>query len=122
MNQPRPKPQVRRKSLHRRANVKRALRFARMRAAKERIRLERLARDEPMPDTSHVVTPRIKPSGFRVTIQCLDDGERVSFTATRLPWGLSISPTLAGRKVATVLRHYLPRSQLSTLSSQIPSP
>ena len=44
--------------------------------------------------------------GFRVTVECLEDGERASFTSTRLPWGLSVSPTLAGRKVSAVLRHY----------------
>ena len=68
--------------------------------------MERHLRDEPMPDTSHVIVPKLKPSGFRVSITCLDDGERVSFTASRLPWGLSVSPTLAGRKVATVLQNY----------------
>ena len=100
---------VRRKSLWRSENVKRRLRMrANQRAAKERIRLERLARDEPVPDTSHIIGHRIKPSGFRVTVECLDDGERVSFTSTRLPWGLSISPTLAGRKVTTVLKFYEP--------------
>jgi hypothetical protein len=79
-----------------------------MRAAKERKRIERLTREPAMPDTSLVVPPRHKPSGFRVTVECMDDGERVSFTASRLPWGLSISPTLAGRKVFTVLSHYTP--------------
>lgn len=44
----------------------------------------------------------------RPVARMLDDGERASFTATRLPWGLSVSPTLAGRKVATVLKEYQP--------------
>lgn len=101
------KTQVRRKSLHRSANAKRAKKFRAMRAAKERKRIERAQRDEPMPDVSHVIFPPGKPSGFRVSITCLDDGERVSFTAHRTPWGsLSVSPTLAGRKVACVLKHY----------------
>jgi hypothetical protein len=53
--------------------------------------------------------PRLPASGFRVQITCLDDGERVSFTARRDPWDrLTVSPTLAGRKVATVLREYRP--------------
>lgn len=100
---------VRRKSRWRSENIKRRLRFrANQRAAKERKRLERAAREEPMPDTSHVRLPRAKPSGFRVVITCLDDGERVSFTAFRTPWGLSVSPTAAARKVATILRHYSP--------------
>lgn len=83
-------------------------RLAQMRAAKERKRMARVARDESMPDTSGVFAPRVKPSGFRVTIECLDDGERASFTSYRLPWGLSVSPASAGRKVAAVLRHYQP--------------
>ena len=61
-----------------------------------------------MPDTSHVTLPRLKPSGFRVTVECLDDGERASFTAARLPWGLSVSPTAAGRRVAAVMANYQP--------------
>ena len=101
---------VRRKSLWRSKNVARRFKQrAQMRAAKERKRLARVAREEPMPDTSHVCVHRGKPSGFRVVITCLDDGERVQFTAARSPWGaLLISPTLAGRKVAAVLQHYTP--------------
>jgi hypothetical protein len=82
--------------------------LANFRAAKERKRIERAMREDVMPDTSHVRIPRIKPSGFRVTIECLDDGERVSFTSSRLPWGLSISATEAGRKVSCVLANYQP--------------
>jgi hypothetical protein len=37
-----------RKSLHRSANSRRAKKFANMRAAKERKRLERVAREEPL--------------------------------------------------------------------------
>lgn len=81
---------------------------ANQRAAKERIRQERAAREEPMPDCSHVRIPRIKPSGFRVVVTCLDDGARVQFTAFRAPWGLSISPTAAGRKVSAILANYQP--------------
>jgi hypothetical protein len=100
---------VRRKSRWRSENSKRAKKFANMRAAKERIRIARVARDDVRPDTSHVVLPRLKPSGFRVSITCLDDGERVSFTASRLPWGLSVSPTSAGRRVSAVLANYTSR-------------
>jgi len=94
------------KSLWRSANAKRARKFSNMRAAKERKRLERVAREEPMPDLSHVVIPKCKPSGFRVTIKCLDDGECVSFVSHRTPWGLSISPTKAGKKLACVMKEY----------------
>lgn len=109
---------VRRKSRWRSANVQRQFRKrANQRAAKERKRLARVARDEPMPDTAHVVIPRARPSGFSVVITCLDDGERVSFTAHRTPWGgLSISPTLAGQKVFTVLSEYQPLHRHRTLT------
>lgn len=46
--------------------------------------------------------------GFRVTVECLDDGTRSSFLAFRTPFGLTVAPSLAGRKVACVLRNYLP--------------
>lgn len=101
---------IRRKSRWRSDNLRRHLRKrANQRAAKERKRLERAGREEVMSDTSHVRLPRQKPNGFRVTITCLDDGVRASFMAARTPWGtLSVSPTLAGRKVAAVLANYLP--------------
>lgn len=100
---------VMRKSLHRSANAKRARKFANMRAAKERKRLARVAREEPLPDLSHCPPmPQGKPSGFRVSITCIDDGERVSFVAARGPFGLTVSPSLAGRKVAAVLANYTP--------------
>lgn len=102
---------VRRKSRWRSENLRQHLRKrANQRAAKERLRLALLAKGVPLPDMSHVKIPRAKPSGFRVQITCLDDGERVSFTAHRTPWGeLSLSPTMAGRKVACVLANYQPK-------------
>jgi hypothetical protein len=100
---------IRQKSRWRSKNLRRHLRKrANQRAAKERLRLARAARTEPMPDCSHVILPRLKPSGFRVSITCLDDGERVTFTGARGPFGLTVSPTLAGRKVAAVLANYRP--------------
>lgn len=89
--------------------------LANFRRAKERKRIARVLREEPMPDTSHVRLPPLHPSGFRVTIECLDDGERVSFTAARFPWGLSVSPTAASKKVFAILKHYQP------CASSIPS-
>lgn len=98
---------VRRKSLWRSVNAKRKKLRASQRAAKERKRRARGDRGEAMPDGSACVPiGAAVASGFRVTIECLDDGERVSLTATRTPWGLSVSPTLAGRKVAAVLAGY----------------
>lgn len=87
---------------------RRAKKFERMRAAKERIRVERALRDEPMPDTSHVTFPTPNPSGFEITIRCLEDGESVKLRTHRYPWGLSISPTECGRRIAAVLSHYKP--------------
>ena len=49
-----------------------------------------------------------KRHGFRVTVECLDDGSRSSFLALRTPFGLTVAPSLAGRKVACVLREYVP--------------
>jgi hypothetical protein len=100
---------VRRKSLHRSRNGKLWKKRANQRAAKERKRLARAASPAPLtvyPFTDTHSYP--KPTGFRVIIECLDDGERVQFTTGRGPHGLTISPTLAGRRVACVLRHYLP--------------
>jgi len=92
----------------------RAKKFAQMRAAKERKRIERAMAYPQMPDLSHCEPPpKTRPSGFEVIVRCLDDGQRVSFRSLRLPWGLSISPTLAGRKVACVLREYMPSALLT---------
>ena len=100
---------VRRKSLHRSKNGKLWKKRANQRAAKERKRIARVNAEPTMPDMPFtVVEVRPKPSGFRVTIECLDDGERVQFTSARGPHGLTVSPTLAGRKVAAVLAYYIP--------------
>lgn len=98
---------VRRKSLWRSQNNKHARKRANQRAAKERIRLERLARDEPMPDVSGTFVPKRLAPLFVVSIRCRD-GERVTLPVHEIPGGLSVSPTAAGRKVAAVLKHYRP--------------
>lgn len=106
---------VRRKSLHRSANSKNAKKRANQRAAKERHRIARAA--APIsPEYIAVLTamaarcpcPPARRSGFRVTIECLDDGERATFTSARGPHGLTISPTSAARRVAAVMLHYVP--------------
>jgi hypothetical protein len=51
---------------------------------------------------------KAKPSGFIITIKCRDDGESVSFTTSRGAHGLTISPTDCGRRLASVLMHYVP--------------
>lgn len=84
---------VRRKSLWRSANSKRAKFRANQRAAKERKRLERLAAEPVMPDMSHVWTPKALPPLFTVTIRCRDgatasgaDQRRVcAKTSTKIP-------------------------------------
>lgn len=109
MNMPHQNTQVRRKSLWRSKNCSKAARFAKMRAAKERKRIERLSMPDVTPDASRVKIPKSKPAGFEITIRCLDDGERVKFRALRAPWGgLTVSPTLAGRKVSAILKNYTP--------------
>lgn len=97
-----------RKSRWRSYNQKRAKKRSNQRAAKERKRRATAAAEPDYPAFDLAPSPRAKPSGFRVTITCLDDGESVSFTSANTPLGLSISPTLAGRKVAAVLANYYP--------------
>ena len=103
---------VRRKSLHRRKNCKHAKKRANQRAAKERIRIERAGtpRDysEEIADAARCTPPVGSGLKFRITIECLTDGERVQFTTAQGPHGFTISPTLAGAKVATTLRLYRP--------------
>ena len=71
------------------------------------MRLERAAREELMPDTSAAWKGKAAAPLFVVTIRCRD-GASVRLRVHELPWGLSVSPTLAGRKVAAVLKHYRP--------------
>lgn len=104
---------VRRKSLWRSKNNKGARKFANMRAAKERKRIERANAPDAMPDVSRCYVPKVKPlkaalTGFIVTIKCREDGESVRLSIARGPFGLTTSPTLAGRKVAAVLANYRP--------------
>lgn len=104
---------VRRKSLHRRKNCAHAKHRANQRAAKERIRLDRAARDyDHAPEIAEAVrcaaSVSTKALRFRVTVECLSDGAKASFTTAEGPHGLTISPTLAGRRVAAVLMHYRP--------------
>ncbi len=98
--------EVRRKSIHRKRNNQRA--------AKERHRIAR-ATFAASPEYAEQLTsgnqsalPKRKPSGFRVTIECFDDGERVQFTSFHGPHGLTVSPTLAGKKVSAILSFYKP--------------
>lgn len=103
-----------RKSKWRSENAKRARRkFANMRAAKARKRMEALANPlDPAEELPTTAFDQRQParSGFRVTVTCLDDGVRSGFVAQRMPWGgLSVSPTIAGRRVATTLLNYLPQ-------------
>lgn len=105
---------VRRKSLWRSRNNRHAKFRANQRAAKECKRLARVAREEPMPATAHcVMPPRLGPL-FVVTVRCRD-GARVRLPIHELPNGLSISPTLAGRKIAAILANYRPTVALGEI-------
>lgn len=99
---------IRRKSLHRSANAKRWKKRANQRAAKERKRIECVMREEPMPDVSGCYVPPLKMTGFRITIECLDDSERTSFKTMRGPFGLTISPTACAEKLRVLLSNYEP--------------
>lgn len=98
---------VRRKSLWRSQNSKRARKFANMRAAKKRKRLARNEAEPTLSDTSHTYVPRRVSPLFTITIRCRDGAvERLRIYEG--PFGLSVSPTLAGRKIAAVLGNYRP--------------
>jgi hypothetical protein len=109
------KTKLRRKSLHRSKNQRRTLSAASLAWGNETRRLNRIARAEDAARDlqKEAAEPPIHPTAkrtlrFRVTVECLTDGERVQFTAAEGPHGLTTSPTLAGRKVAAILRHYRP--------------
>ena len=98
---------VRRKSLHRSANAKRAKKFAAMRAAKERQRVARLSVEPTLPNTAHTYQPPKLAPLFVITIRCCD-GESARLRIYHGPHGLFPSPTKAARKLAAVLSHYRP--------------
>lgn len=104
------KTALRRKSLHRSANLKRAKKFAAMRAAKERKRLERLTLAASLPDWRACYVPRRSKPLFVITIRCVPDGvvERLRIYEHALGAGLEPAATLAGRKVAAVIANYRP--------------
>lgn len=68
--------------------------------------MERLANPTECPQPAKAPRTKAKPSGFVITIRCLDDGERVTLRTARGPWGLTVSATNCARKVAAVLQHY----------------
>jgi hypothetical protein len=55
-----------------------------------------------------IAPPEVRPLRFRVTVECLTDGERVQVTTTESAHGFTVSPALMGRKVAAVIRGYRP--------------
>ena len=102
---------VRRKSLHRQRNTRNAKKRANQRAAKERHRIARAL--APVDYTAEITEAERCPLPgqslrFRITVECLADGERVQFTTAEMPHGWTVCPTLAGRKVAAVIKHYRP--------------
>jgi hypothetical protein len=102
---------VRRKSLHRRANCKHAKKRANQRAAKERRRISRAL--APVDYTAEIAEaarcPMPAPAlRFRITVECLADGERSQFITAEGPHGWTVSPTLIGQRVAKVVQFYRP--------------
>jgi hypothetical protein len=102
---------VRRKSLHRKRNCKHAKRRANQRAAKARKRIERAT--APIDHSIELAAADRCPMPaaslrFRITIECLSDGERATFTTAEVPFGWTVSPTLCGQKVAKIISHYRP--------------
>jgi hypothetical protein len=98
---------VRRKSLWRSKNNQAVRKFANMRAAKERKRIERLSLSLVLPDTSHLVAPKCARPLFTITIRCRD-GAVERLRIYERPFGLSISPTMVGRKIAAAVGNYRP--------------
>ena len=98
---------VRRKSLWRSKNSKNARKFANMRAAKERKRIEGLSAEPVMPDMAHVYWPKPTKPLFVVTVRCRD-GE---FVRIKIHDGLSAlapSPTEVLRRIGCVIKNYRP--------------
>lgn len=103
---------ARRNSLHRSANCKNAKKRANQRAVKERRRIERATTPcdyaIELAEASLCTVPA--PSGlrFRITVECLTDGEKSSFTTSEGPFGLTVSASVCGQRVAKVLQFYRP--------------
>ncbi len=98
---------VRRKSLWRSLNNKRAKFRANQRAAKECRRMERAAREDHAPESSVTIPPKPVPPLFVISIRCRD-GERVTLPIRETPFGLSTSATLAAQKIFHILSKYRP--------------
>lgn len=99
---------VRRKSLWRSQNNKLAIKRRNQRAAKERLRLERAARPEPMRDSTAARKPARPRPLFIITITCRDGATERLRIYENLWGGLNLSATRAGRQIAAVVRHYRP--------------
>lgn len=88
---------------------------SKQRKAKERIRLARATEDRSQQESLEIEQARrVKPRrhssilSFRVTVECLTDGEKASFVTADTPHGLTISPTLCGKRVSHLIQHYQP--------------
>lgn len=96
---------VRRKSLWRSANSKRAKKFANMRAAKERKRIARTFAEVPLPDASHAVLPTPQKPTWTITIRHRA-GEFVKLRIHDGPFGMMPSVTTALKRIGCVLKNY----------------
>lgn len=91
-------------------------RYNRWRAANRELdrkrRLEKQAAKQAVFVENYTVpklsTPRKPRADFRIRIY-LPDGSSTGFSISRGPFGLTVSPTLAGKKVACVLANFSPK-------------
>jgi hypothetical protein len=83
----------------------RSTRYTRFKQARRREGIEAYYRHkaaaELIPENDHVMRPKIRANAS--IIMWFDDKPQMQFSLYRLPWGWSISPTLAGQKVQQVL-------------------
>jgi hypothetical protein len=102
-----------RKSLHRARNRANAKKRANQRAAKARKRIERGARPydyaPELADAARCQPAEKRSLHFRITVECLSDKSRASFTTAEIPDGFTVSPTLCGQRVAKVIQFYRPQ-------------
>lgn len=96
--------------------------FANMRAAKERKRMERLENEISLADGTvgtTAKTRRAKPL-FVITVRCRDGGV-VKLPIHETPWGtLSVSATDAGKRIACLIGNYRPASDHIARAGQQP--
>lgn len=111
---------LRRKSLHRSRNQKRARKAKSPASLAWELETRRLNRQNAAEQAqrelcAELSEPPQRPTNrnrdvlrFRVTVECLTDSQRVQITTREGPHGLTVSPTAVARQVFGVLAHYRP--------------